>query len=201
MTLTGVAWPRLPEPVKVTVTEPDNVGVVDPPQLVVNTPPVVKIPVKPAVELLEVALIVRPFGYLQVDDGPRSVDALARHVLKLPPGSHRFTVTCDLCETQGRSLTMDIKRGEEIPLVAPLKPSLVSFQGWPDDAKVRVGPIEKTVKESQAIPFRLSTPASGNPEMRHKVEYSVSVGGEVVDRGTQFAAPGRPLVIEKKAAP
>lgn len=199
--LTGVAWPRLPEPVKVTVMEPDNVAVVDPPQLVVNTTPVVKIPVKPAVELLEVALIVRPFGYVQVDEGPRSVDALARHVLKLTPGSHRFTVTCDLCETQGRSVTMDIKKGEEIPLVAPLKPSLVSFQGWPEDAKVRVGPIEKTVKESQAIPFRLSTPASGNPEMRHKVEYSVSVGGEVVDRGTQFAAPGRPLVIEKKAAP
>ena len=35
---------------------------------------------------------------------------------------------------------------EEIPLVAPLKPSLVSFQGWPEDAKVRVGAVEKTIK-------------------------------------------------------
>jgi len=201
--LASVAWPRLPEPPKL---EPDAAVVavdppvrVDPPVLVKD--PVVKVPVKPAVELLEVAIIVRPFGYVQVDDGPRSVDALARHVLKLPPGSHRFTVTCDFCETQGRSVTMDVKKGEEIPLVAPLKPSLVSFQGWPDDAKVRVGAVEKTVKESQALPFRLATPPSGNPEMRHKVEYSVSVGGEVVDKGTQFAAPGRPLVIEKKAAP
>lgn len=201
--LASVAWPRLPEPPKL---EPDAAVVavdppvrVDPPVLVKD--PVVKVPVKPVVELLEVAVIVRPFGYVQVDDGPRSVDALARHVLKLPPGSHRFTVTCDFCETQGRSVTMDVKKGEEIPLVAPLKPSLVSFQGWPDDAKVRVGAVEKTVKESQALPFRLSTPPSGNPEMRHKVEYSVSVGGEVVDKGTQFAAPGRPLVIEKKAAP
>ncbi|MDP2272324.1 MAG: protein kinase [Archangium sp.] len=195
VTLASVAWPRLPEPIKV-----------DPPQ---SDPPVGVEPVKPlpmpvktyvprpTVELLEVALIVRPFGYLQVDDGPRSVDALARHVIKLPPGPHRFTVTCDLCETQGRSVTIDIsKKGDEIPLVAPLKPSLVSFQGWPDDAKVRVGAIEKTVKESQVTPFRQFTPPSGNPEMRHKIEYTVSVGGEIVGKGVKYAAPGKPLVIE-----
>jgi serine/threonine-protein kinase len=202
VTLASVAWPRLPEPVK----PPE-----DPPVLVTNDPPVLVkpvpvatvklVPIKPALELLDVALIVRPFGYLQVDDGPRSVDALARHVLKLPPGTHRFTVTCDLCETQGRSVTVDVKRGEEIPLVAPLKPSLVSFQGWPDEAKVRVNGIEKTVKESQGAPFRLATPASGNPEMRHKVDYTVSVGGEVVAKDVQFAVPGKPLLIEKKAAP
>ena len=197
VTLGSVAWPRLPEPPRLQPEAVPEVVAVD-----LSKPfvPTVKPVLKPAApELLEISLIVRPFGYLQVDDGPRSVDALARHVLKLTPGSHRFTVTCELCETQGRSVTMDVKKGEEIPLVAPLKPSLVSFQGWPDDAKVRVGGVEKTVKDSQGAPFRLSTPPSGNPEMRHKIEYTVSVGGELVDKGVQFAAPGRPLVIERKA--
>ena len=63
---------------------------------------------------------------------------------------------------------------------------------------MRVGAVEKTVKDSQGAPFRLSTPPSGNPEMRHKVEYSVTLG-DVVEQGVQFAVPGRPLVIEKKA--
>ncbi len=194
VTLASVAWPRLPEPVKVQPPTPDSPVLIEPgkPQPV----PVKTNVSRPTVELLEVALIIRPFGYLQVDDGPRSVDALARHVIKLPAGPHRFTVTCDLCETQGRSVTVDIKKGDEIPLVAPLKPSLVSFQGWPDDARVRVGAIEKTVKESQVTPFRQSTPASGNPEMRHKIEYTVSVGGEIVGKGVKYAAPGKPLVIE-----
>ncbi len=197
VTLASVAWPRLPEPVKVQ-PDPEPPGLIEP---IKPLPiPVKAVITRPTTELIEVALIVRPFGYLQVDDGPRSVDALARHVIKLAPGPHRFTVTCDLCETQGRTVTVEsIKRGDEIPLVAPLKPSLVSFQGWPDDAKVRIGAIEKTVKESQASPFRQSTPASGNPGMRHKIEYTVSVGGEIVDKGVGFADPGKPLVIERKA--
>ena len=198
VTLASVAWPRLPQPVKVPEPDPILVAPLFPDPIKPLVPAVKLIP-KPVVELLEISLIVRPFGYLQVDDGPRSVDALARHVLKLSPGSHRFTVTCDLCETQGRSVTMDIKKGEEIPLVAPLKPSLVSFQNYPEDAKVRVGGVEKTVKESQAVPFRLATPPSGNPEMRHKVEFTVSLDGAVVDKGVRFADPGRPLVIEPKA--
>ena len=195
VTLASVAWPRVPAPVK--VIEPE--AVLD---AGVELRPVIPVPIKivprPGVELLDIALIVRPFGYVQVDDQPRSTDALARHVLKLAHGSHRFTVTCDLCETQGRSLTVDIKKGEEIPIVVPLKPSLVSFQGWPDEAKVRVGAVEKTVKESQGAPFRLSTPPSGNLEGRHKVEYSVTVG-DVVERDVQYAVPGKPLLIERKA--
>jgi serine/threonine-protein kinase len=201
--LASVAWPRLPEPVKVAPPEPIDAGVTEVIDAGVASKPVIPTkvnpPKAPIAEQLEVALIVRPFGYVQVDDQPRSTDALARHVLKLAPGSHRFTVTCDLCETQGRSVTMEVKKGEEIPLVAPLKPSLVSFQGWPDDAKVRVGPQEKSVKESQLTPFRLSTPASGNPEMRHKIEYTVSVGGEIVDKGVKYAVPGKSQVIDRNA--
>jgi serine/threonine-protein kinase len=196
--LASVAWPKAIEPEKAAVDP--VITKVETPDLVIK-PVLVPVPnriiPKPTAELLEVAVIVRPFGYVQVDDGPRSTDALARHNLKLLPGSHKFTVTCDLCETQGRSVTMDIKKGEDVPLVAPLKPSLVSFQGWPEDAKVRVGAEEKTVRDSQGTPFRLSTPASGNQEMRHKFEFTVSVGGEIVDRGVRYAVPGKPQLVER----
>jgi serine/threonine-protein kinase len=199
VTLASVAWPKAIEPEK--APDPAVITKVEPPEVL--KPVLLQVPNKlsprPPADLLDVAVIVRPFGYVQVDDGPRSTDALARHNLKLAPGSHKFTVTCDLCETQGRSVTMDIKKGEDVPLVAPLKPSLVSFQGWPDDAKIRVGATEKTVKESQGTPFRIVTPASGNPEMRHKVEYSVSLGGQIVDQGVKFAVPGQPKVIERGA--
>ncbi len=201
VTLANVTWPS---PQKVIIVEPQPEVTPAPetvkPTIIItpNKPPVATIrPVVP--ETVDVAAIVRPFGYLQVDDAPRSTDALARHALKLSPGKHRFTVTCDLCETAGRTATVDVKAGDEIPLVAPLKPSLVSFQGWGEGARVRVGSEEKTVKESQANPFRLVTPPQGNQEMRHRVDYTVSVDGAVVDQGTRFVPPGRPLVIEKGA--
>ncbi len=199
VTLAGVSWPRPPEPLRVAEVDPPVENVKPDPIKPLVTPAWVKPQLKPGVELVEISAIVRPFGYVQVDDGPRTTEALARHVLKLAPGSHRFTVTCEFCESQGRSLTVDVKRGEEIALVAPLKPSLVSFRGWPDDASVRVGSQEMSVGASQTAPFRLSTPPSGSQEMRHKVEYSVTVGGVVVDKGVKYAAPGRPLVIERGA--
>lgn len=204
VTLAGVAWPPAPEPVKVTppptVPEPDAgvVARVEPTRPLPNLKtPVVKLPV--LAEPLEVVVFIRPFGFLQVDDGPRSAEPLARHVLRLPPGPHRFTVTCDECEAQGRAVTVNVTKSQDLPLIATLKPSLVSFRGWPDDAKVRVGSTELTVRESQSTPFRVATPPSGSPEMRHKVEFAISVGGAELERGTRFAAPGRPLVIEKGA--
>jgi hypothetical protein len=120
-------------------------------------------------------------------------------VLKLTPGPHRFTVSCDLCESKGRSVTLDVKAGDVVPLIAPLTPSLVSFEGWPADAKVRVGSQELTIKQSQDTPFRVGPPTAGSPEMRHKVEFSISVAGEVVDKGVKYAVPGKPLVVVKGA--
>jgi len=199
VTLANVAWPRLPEAPKTTTEVDPRVEVVKPDDPVIKVNPTIKPAIKPTIELIEISAIVRPWGYLQVDDGPRTAEALARHVLKLTPGSHRFTVTCDLCESKGRSVTLDVKAGEVIPLVAPLKPSLVSFEGWPADAHVRIGAKELTIKQSQETPFQIATPASGSPEMRHKVEFQVSVAGQVVDQGVKYAAPGKPLVVTQGA--
>lgn len=187
--LTNVHWPAKLQPL---TNEP--LGRVVP----VSTPVPMKLPLLKLPETVEVAALIRPYGYLQVDSQPRSTDALARHALKLTPGKHRFTVTCDVCETAGRTVTLEVKAGDELPLIAPLKPSLVSFQGWPDDARVRVGALEKTVRESQATPFRITTPPQGNNEMRHRVAYTVSVGG-AAESGEKYVVPGKPLVIVRGA--
>lgn len=199
VTLAGVAWPRPPEPPKpIEVAPPvEVVKAVEPTP--VKVPPVQPIKKPAGPEVVEISAIVRPWGYVQIDDGPRTAEALARHVLKLTPGPHRFTVSCDLCESKGRSVTLDVKAGDVVPLIAPLTPSLVSFEGWPADAKVRVGSQELTIKQSQDTPFRVGPPTAGSPEMRHKVEFSISVAGEVVDKGVKYAVPGKPLVVVKGA--
>lgn len=201
VTLASVAWPKAPEPAKDPVIDVDppnpnpvptnppvnpNVGVVKPP---------VPVPAKPAE--VTVTAIVRPFGYVQVDDQVRTSDPLTRHVLKLAPGPHKFTVTCDVCEPKGKTISLDVKGNEELNLIAPLEPSQVMFRGWPGDALVRVGSQEMTVAQSQATPFRVVMPPAGSTEMRHRVEFTVSVAGEVIDKGLKFANPGRPLMIEK----
>lgn len=197
--LANVNWPKPPEVAAPTPTVIEPAVMPTPIPEPVKQTPVARPNPKPSAEPLEIVAIVRPFGYLQVDDGARSTDALARHVIKLTPGKHRFKVTCDFCEAAGRTSTIEVHSGEDIPLVAPLLPSLVSFRGWPDEAKVRVGSTEMTVKESQSAPFRLATPASGNQEMRHRVEYQVTVDGAPAETGVGFAAPGKPLVIERGA--
>ncbi len=203
VTLTGVRWPAKPAATTEPVVEQDA-GL--PPR--VSRPEVrvaaslVKAPSsdkRPA--LVDAVVVVRPFGYLQVDDGPRSSEPLARHLLQLPPGKHRFVVTCDACETQAHAAERAVVAGEEIALIAPLKPSLVSFSGFPEAATVRIGDDERSVTQSQKEPFRVTTPAAGSLKMQHLVEYEVKVGGTVVDRGSRWVEPGKPTVIEKGRAP
>lgn len=199
-----VKWPAPPARVPPELPkDPEPQQIVDP-AAPLTKPEVTKPPPLPPQrngnEPIDVAIVVRPFGYVQVDDGPKSVDALSRHLLKLAPGTHRFTVTCDLaCEPNGRTLTREVKKGEDVLLVAPLKPSLVSFQGYPPDAMVRLGGEERTAAETVTRPFRLETPSGGSTELRHRFEYEVREGGQVIDRGARIADPGKPLVIVRGA--
>lgn len=204
--LASVAWPKAPEPkVEPTAVEPTtkpeaviDAGVVVQPTATVKPPQNPQNP--PRNEPVEVVAMVRPFGYVQVDDQVRSDEALARHVLKVTPGAHRFTVTCDFCESKGRVTSVVVKGGESLNLIAPLEPSVVSFRGWAGEALVRVGSQEKTVARSQQEPFVISIPPGGSTEMRHRVEYTVT-NGDQTEKGLAFAAPGKPLVVERKAAP
>lgn len=150
-------------------------------------------------ELIDLVVVVRPFGFVQVDEGPRSADALARHTIKLTPGPHRFTVTCDACDPSGRTVERTVAAGQELPLIAPLRPSLVSFSGFPDDARVRVGGSERSVAEAKEVPFRIETPPSGSTKMQHLVEYEVTLGGTVLANGTRWIEPGKATLVERGA--
>lgn len=150
-------------------------------------------------ELLEVAVNIRPFGYLVVDGGPKSDDALARHVLKLTRGRHRLTVGCERCESGGRTFEVEVGAGAQGPfnLAAPLKASKLSFRGWADGAVVRVGRETRAVAESLERPFEISMPPEGNPQMLHRVRYEVLVAGAVVDSGEKTLEPGKAEILEK----
>jgi serine/threonine-protein kinase len=200
LVLANVAWQR-PAPVapaSAPVTAPEPVAELRPVAMPVHPPPRPGLPPALKTQLVDVKVVVRPFGYLQVDHGARTVEALQLHELKLAPGPHQLTVSCDACESAGASsaVTVDGALDRPITLIAPLKPSLVSFDGYPADAVVRVGAEQRTVAESRVTPFRVVTPPEGSREMRHEVRYEIiSPAGQVLDRGTRKVAPGQALVI------
>ncbi len=199
--LAAVAWPKPPKPAPL---DPPIEPPVDPPRLPVKDPKgTVTARVDPrllepkAAAPVEVVVTMRPFAYLAVDKGPRSVDALNRHVVKLPPGPHTLLGTCDVCETAGTSVTVEVKPNmEPVLLKVPLKASLVRFDGFPPDAMVRVGAEERTVADTAERPFRIVSPATGSTELRHKVRYEVVHQGKVLAHGEQAVTPGQPAVVD-----
>ncbi|MBK7863276.1 MAG: hypothetical protein IPJ65_32660 [Archangiaceae bacterium] len=109
---------------------------------------------------IDVTVKIRPFGYLTIDQGERSAMPLAVHAAKLTAGKHRLKVTCDACELQGKALEVNVEAGKDntFNLPAPLKPSLVSFDGFPDDAMARIGNELRSIADSKAPPFHITTP-------------------------------------------
>ena len=153
----------------------------------------------PSPGLVDVEVIVRPFGFLAVDDQPRSADPLQMHRLKLSPGDHRLTVTCDECESAGVSRVEKISAGREaINFAAPLKPSLLSFDGFPPDATVQVGAESRSAGETLASPFRITTPQEGRRQMAHEVRYSVTHQGVTLAQDVARIQPGKLLVVRRQ---
>jgi serine/threonine protein kinase len=173
------------------------------------TPLELKLPIKPEglkprpnpIEALEVKVNIRPYGYISVDGAPRSREASMLHTLKVAPGRHTFTVSCDdLCEAGGRTQPLDVRPGglNELKLPAPLLPSLVSFEGFPTDALVRIGTEVKPANETRNKPFRIETPPEGSPTMLHLVSYEVLLDGKRLQAGTAVkVTPGKAAVIRK----
>jgi tRNA A-37 threonylcarbamoyl transferase component Bud32 len=149
--------------------------------------------------LVEVAVQVRPWGKISIDGKDASADEVPRAVVSLPAGKHRFTVTCDACVDKGTSVEREIKAGAPatVNLVAPLKPSLVSFSGFGDAAKVRVGVEERTARESQDRPFEIKTPPEGRLGLGHDFSWEVTPEGGAVVRGTARVYPGKPCTLTK----
>ncbi|MBS1150362.1 MAG: serine/threonine protein kinase [Myxococcaceae bacterium] len=199
-----------PPPVKVELPVP-----VDPPRVVIDPKglePIKPVGVKPvdpkkpllpaAQELVKVTVKVRPFGYLSVDGAARTRDQLTLFELNLPAGRHTFTVSCEEhCEPAGRSTQLEVQpgRSNEIWVNPPLKPSLVTFEGFPDDATVRIGAEQRTVGQARARPFRIETPPEGSAQQRHLVTYEVTQDGQLLQGDTLPIIAGKAQVIDRKA--
>ena len=162
------------------------------PEPVVPAPP-------PATALVEVAVSVRPWGRLSVDGKEPTKEEVMRTVVSLPAGKHKFTVTCDACVEHGKTVEREVKAGgpASVNLIAPFKPSLVSFSGFGDGARVRIGVEERTVKESQDKPFEISTPPEGRLGLGHDFSWEVTPEAGPAVRGTARVYPGKPCTLTK----
>lgn len=204
------AYPKPPEPppaaaVTPAPSEPTLVAPVMPPLRATRLVRPVAAALEPTgTALADVTITVRPFGYLLIDGVARQpAEALQVHRLKVPPGRHSFTVTCELCETSGKTTELEVIAGREnaASIAAPLKPSLVSFDGYPDAAIVSVGNEQRTVAESRKTPFRISMPPEGSMAMLLSMKYRVALNGEEIEVGTKSLVPGKPTIVTRGAAP
>ncbi|MBL9039177.1 MAG: serine/threonine protein kinase [Archangium sp.] len=196
--LTGVRWPT--RAVEAPVVGPSGEVLPAARLPVLELPPGKRTArtLVPTSQLVNLQVLVRPWGYVRVDDGERSSTEMPRHDLKVAPGPHTFTVTCDACEVAGVTRKEIIAPGATpltIAIAAPLKPSLVSFEGFPTEAVVRVGAESRTAGETIRQPFRISTPPEGRGELRHRVRYDVMYGGALIEQGEQQVEPGRAVII------
>jgi serine/threonine-protein kinase len=207
--LTSVVWPKKLE----AAAEPVDAGAPEP-EIDAGTPAVVARPtvkpplVKPPPDrvdrppeppaLIDVVVNVRPFGYLTIDSGARSPEPLTSHRVQLAAGEHRFLVTCDACEANGTLRTETVAAGApQINIVAPLKPSMLSFEGFPEDAVVQVGAESRPAGLTLATPFRITTPAEGRRRMKHDVLYTVTHNGVVLAQETALIDPGKLEVVRR----
>lgn len=217
--LSNVAWPPPPPPLLAEVDagrpepllSPDagsdsparDAGVTrsKPPPRAPDKPPerVERPPDKPPGVLVDVLVNVRPFGFLTVDDQPRSPEPLAVHQLKLAPGDHRFVVTCDACDSAGVSRSVAVAPGgPPINIAAPLKASLLSFEGFPAEAVVQIGSETRLASQTLTTPFRITTPPEGRRAMLHDVRYTVSLDGAVLVQDVAKVLPGQVDVVRRK---
>ena len=145
-------------------------------------------------------ILVRPFGWLQVDDGPRSAEALSMHALALPPGRHLLRVSCQWCEDQ--VVPVEVVAGHPATLAIParLKPAQLRFAFEPADARVRVGEVTRPAEESLAHPFEIASPRAPT-RFVHSVAYEVSAPGYRPVHATAEVLPGATRTISGKLVP
>jgi predicted Ser/Thr protein kinase len=141
-----------------------------------------------------ISILVRPYGYIRVDEGAPSPQPLAQHALEVTPGTHTVTISCDYCEDARE--TIEVRPGAEnvFRLRAQLKASRLSFQYEPADAVVRVGGEVRGVQESQTHPFEIHSPR-GPASFQHRVEYEVSHNGYLTEKRVALIEPGKSTTL------
>ncbi|WP_257446468.1 serine/threonine-protein kinase [Archangium lipolyticum] len=140
------------------------------------------------------SILVRPYGYIRVDDGERSEHPLAQHAVELSPGPHTVTISCDYCEDAQETIEVRPEAENVFRLRAQLKPSRLIFAYEPADAQVRVGSEVRTVRETQEHPFDIHSPR-GPASFQHRVEYEVSHNGYLTEKRVALIEPGKSTTL------
>ena len=191
------APPTLPvEPPATTALESAKRPVkttIRPPHLAVEPKEVSRIAEAAAPVTYRLNVNVRPFGYLSIDDGAPTAQALQTHAVSLSAGKHTVRVTCDLCNATTREITLS--HDETLNIIAQLKPATVTFDGYPANATVLVGAEQRRALDTQQVPITVVTPPEGSREMRLPLRYEVMVDGQSVEKGSRNLTPGQRTVV------
>ena len=163
-----------------------------PDQMIGNSP--VKAPELP------IRILVRPYGYIQLDDGPKSAQPLAAHALKASPGKHRVVISCDFCEDASETIDVEPGQANVFHLPAELKPAQLRFDYTPRDAKVTIDGVTRSVSESLTRPFEITSPR-GTPTFQHVVSYEITRAGSRPEKKTVRIPAGQQTTLHGTLAP
>lgn len=147
-----------------------------------------------------VELLVRPYGSIAVDGGPKSKDPLAAHALVLSPGRHTIRVSCEWCEDSEHTITVLATGAQTFALPARLKTAYLRFDFEPKDATVMVAGEQRTSAQSLQQPFALLSPRAAT-RFIHQVAYVVSRPGYHDAHGTVEVLPGKSETLTGKLEP
>ena len=145
-------------------------------------------------ETVPVELLVRPYGYVQVDQGPRSREPLAAHALVLSPGRHTVRISCQWCDPADHVIEVAPGAPRSFALAARLKTGYLSFDFQPRDALVTVAGEGKTAEQTLTRPFALFSPVAPT-RFVHRVQYVVSRPGYREVHGTAEVLPGQQQTV------
>ena len=190
-----------PAPVAVAPSVPPPVALPSTPVEKKKATVDVETPMPPLVEL---TVNIRPWGHLRVDNDPPDFEEKPRHVLKVRQGLHRLIISCEKhCVEEGTEVSLDVTSSSPrvLNVPAPLKPSRIVFSGFPDEAVVTVGPLQREVKDIRLSPIEVVMPKEGSTQMGHRVVYEVSLPGHKPFLGQTWVAPGTLESIEGRLDP
>jgi serine/threonine-protein kinase len=151
-------------------------------------------------EPVPVELLIRPYGSVAVDGGPKSKEPLAAHALLLSPGRHTIRVSCEWCEDTNHTITVLATGAQTFALPARLKTAYLRFDFQPEDATVTVAGEQRTSAQSLSQPFALLSPRAATRFIHH-VAYVVSRPGYRDARGTVEVLPGKSETLTGKLEP
>ncbi len=153
-------------------------------------------PVTPADRLLSVEVAIRPWGDLVID-GTQKLTEVSTKTVSLSRGRHTFAASCPPpgCEARGVSREVDVEAdGQKVLLEPPLSASLISVEGFPPEATVKIGSAVRSVADLKKSGYQFKGALN---EGHYDVSYEVRLGDQLLDHGTLHPHPGELGLIRK----